>query len=342
MTPTRSVVLSLLVLAGLPDAGQAAAQRMDSQGRSSVARRQFVVLKIRTSAGYAVPGAVAMVGELAAVSADPQGDVRIELKPPMRLPLLVDIQARGYRSRQIMIEGFERSAIDVYLEAEAAGPRPGDQTVSAAELSPEKRQEVQKLENAGVRALAANDNPTAESLFRSAFELNPNSSLLATNLGIAVLRQGRPDEALVFLEKAYQLGPYQAFTVGNLALVRWMQGRYDDCYPLADRAIALGFKSELVRYSLGVLALGRGYHKQSALELGHVDPERFPYRDLFLSIALRGLGQSKAAARAFDTFLQHQSVALFVADTHGAPATVDPGVDVARDASRLNAAVPRP
>jgi hypothetical protein len=330
MTAHRTALISAAILGLLaaPPPPAAAQTTRGGGSRSLPIRERFLVVNVRTNAGDGVPGAVALVSEVDVVPADPQGIIRIELKPPLRLPLMIDIQAPGYRPRQIMIEGFERGAVDVYLEAEGGAPaRRGDQTVSAGELSPEKRQAAQKLEDAATRALEAGDNAKAEGLLRSALEISPHSSAVCTNLGIAILRQGRLDDAVVFLEKAHQIAPYVASTAGNLALIRWMQHRYDDCYLLVDRAVALGFPSQLARYCLGVLALGRGYLKQSALELGKVDSKRFQYRDLFLSIALRGLGQSKAADRAFQEFMGRQSLAMLVSTAHRRPHAFGDGGD---------------
>src|SRR5262245_39548614 len=66
MMHPRRVLLSLIVLAFATGGGHAAAQQPTSQGRSSVVRRQFVILNIRTSTGEGVPSAVAMVSEVMA------------------------------------------------------------------------------------------------------------------------------------------------------------------------------------------------------------------------------------------------------------------------------------
>jgi len=313
------VVSALVALSGVPLETRAQTPAPGSRPgttRSSNAQRGRVfILNVKDRDGGPVSSAIAFVGEVTTETSDTGGVIRIEQRPPVRLPMMIDVQAPGYRPRQILIDGFERGNIDVYLEKaenNTRGPR-GERSVSVGELSQEKKDAAQKLEEAGIRALAAGENARAEGLLRAALEQSPSSSLVYTNLGIALVRQGRLEEAVVFLEKGFSLAPYSPITAGNLGLLRWVQGRREECYELLDRAIALGFTSALAHYNLGVLALGRGYYRQSAEELHSVDPKRFRYRDLYLSIALRGLRQPKPAAKAFQDFLQRNPVGMLQA-----------------------------
>jgi Tfp pilus assembly protein PilF len=327
---TRAVMLVTAVLvafaAGPPESRAQTpppGTRPGTSGRSSnIQRGRMFTLNVKDKDGTPVPNAIAFIGEVTTENSDTGGVIRIEQRPPVRLPMMIDVQAPGYRPRQILIDGFERGNIDVYLEKveTATGPR-GERSISVGELSPERKEAAQRLEDAGIKALAAGENERAEGLLRAALEQTPSSSLAYTNLGISLVRQGRFDEAVPFLEKGFTLAPYSPVTAGNLGLLRWVQGRRDECYELLDRAIALGFTSPLAHYNLGVLALGRGYHRQAAEELQSVDSKRFRYRDLYLSIAFRGLRQPKLSAKAFQEFLQRNPVSMLQVVWHFAPVT---------------------
>ena len=90
---------------------------------------------------------------------------------------------------------------------------------------------------------------------------------------------------------------------------------------MLDRAVTLGFQSPLAHYYLGVLALGRGYYKQAVEELGSLDPDRFRYRDLYLSVAQRGLGKLQLARKTFREFLQRNPVEMLPVAARALPGT---------------------
>jgi tetratricopeptide (TPR) repeat protein len=303
---TAAALLVAAVLVAQPEATAQSPRPTRVPGRD-----RPIIINVRTQAGTPVNAAVALLNATFVVPADAQGIIRIDLRPPLRLPVQVDIHAPGYARRQIMIEGPEIGNIDIYLDEEKTNNTPrAERTVSAGELSKTNQAAAQKLEDTAYRAIEAGDYVKAEELLRSALGFAPDSSLIWTNLGVAILRQGRFGEAIQYLEKGFQLAPFTSTAAGNLGLVRWIQGRRDEAYELLDRAVALGFEAKGAHYFLGVLALGRGLYKQSFTELGLVDPKRFPYRDLYLSLALRGLHQHKPASKAFGDFLQRYSVAL--------------------------------
>jgi Tfp pilus assembly protein PilF len=270
-----------------------------------------LLLNIKDGAGFPIPNAAAIIAELATETTDAQGTVRIEVKPPIRLPLMVTVQASGFRTRQVMLDGFDSRGTDIYLERIAPEAPSDGRTVSVGELSAEDRTAVRKLEEEAVRALQARDSARAETLLRSAVARNPSSSATWVNLGIALLGLRRAEEATTAFEKAFHLTPYDRAACGNLGLMRCAVSRMDECYDLLDRAIALGFASAIAHYALGVLALERGHFKQSAEALATVDARRFRHRDLFLSIAQRGMGQHKASRSSFREYLRRNPVEVF-------------------------------
>jgi hypothetical protein len=323
VTPATLPVLLLVFLTGVATEAhsQTGQTRTPQTNRRNASRSRTFIINVKDNAGSPVPNAVAFLGEVSAESADSEGVIRIEPRAFLRLPMLVDVRARGFCPRQVLVEGFEQGSIDVYLEKVETGAPRRERTVSVGELSPDNRAASQKLEEATLRALESGDNQKAEELLRMALDENQSSSAIYINLGIAILRQGRTDEAAGYLEKGFQLAPYDRTAAGNLGLMRWVQGRHEECYDLLDRAVALGFQSPLAHYYLGVLSLGRGYYKQSAEVLGSLDPNRFRYRDLYLSVALRGLGKLQLARKTFLEFLQRNPVEMLPFAARALPGT---------------------
>ena len=317
----RVLLLAFVTGVATETHSQAAQTSAPQPNRRNASRSRTFIINVKDNAGSPVPNAVAFLGEISAETADSEGVIRIAPRAFLRLPMLVDVQARGFRPRQVLIEGLEQSSIDVYLEKVETGAPGRERTVSVGELSPENQAASQKLQEATVRALESGDNRKAEELLRTALDQNQSSSAIYINLAIAILRQGRTDEAAGFLEKAFQLAPYDRTAAGNLGLMRWVQGRYEECYDLLDRAVTLGFQSPLAHYYLGVLALGRGYYKQSAEVLGSLDPNRFRYRDLYLSVAQRGLGKLQLARKTFREFLQRNPVEMLPVAARALPGT---------------------
>jgi len=60
----------------------------------------------------------------------------------------------------------------------------------------------------------------AENEFRKAVETNPYNDVAHNNMGILLLNQGRPDEAILWLEKAMALNPHDKEILEDLNLAR--------------------------------------------------------------------------------------------------------------------------
>jgi hypothetical protein len=87
-----------------------------------------------------------------------------------------------------------------------------------------------------------------------------------------------------------------------------MQHRSEESYNLLRKAAAMGHETFLGNYIMGRVDLEKGLNKEAAYHLRKIPPKRFPYRDLYLSIALRNLGKTKAADEAHRNFLQRNPV----------------------------------
>ena len=111
-----------------------------------------------------------------------------------------------------------------------------------------------------------------------------------------------------WFEKAVQAAPYEPSMVANLGLVRWMQRRLDESYELLQRADSMGYSTPGGNFLLGVMSLRKSNPKLAMNYLKKVPVEKYPYRDLYLSLAQREAGKAKAAEESFRTFMKHHTV----------------------------------
>ena len=59
---------------------------------------------------------------------------------------------------------------------------------------------------------------------------------------------------------------------------------------------------------MAIMAIQKGFPKQAVDRLKKVPAEKYPYRDLYLSIALRECGKTKAADESYRAFLKRHAV----------------------------------
>lgn len=315
LRPWRGALLAvfLLCFAGSISAQDAGVSRSARSGVDPVTGARVFHIQVRDSGGMPLNGAVAVIGDIWVEQADSHGVIRFDTRPSLHLPAIVQVRARGYKPRSVLWDGTEKNT-EVYLDADEAvssAPSGGSKTVSVAELNPEHQRASRRLQQEAIEALAQNENQKAEQLLRKAIVLTPSVAGIQNNLGVALLRQRKFEEAAPYFEKAYEMRPLDASASGNLGLVRWMQGRPDECYMLLDRAVALGFSAPTANYYLGILALSKSRWKQAIEQLDRTNPERFPYRDLYRSYALRALGEERQASQTFLQFIRRMPATLF-------------------------------
>jgi hypothetical protein len=66
----------------------------------------------------------------------------------------------------------------------------------------------------------------------------------------------------------------------------------------------MGYESSMGHYILGVNSLDKGLAKEAVNHLKKVPSEKYLYRDLYLPLALRGCGKTKAAEDRYRNFLR--------------------------------------
>lgn len=94
-----------------------------------------------------------------------------------------------------------------------------------------ERQEFTHWITIGSQALSAGDNPTAESSFRKALDLDPRSVEVLNNLAISIARQGREDEAIALYKRALQLRVNDPITRRNLGIAYFRARQYQNALP---------------------------------------------------------------------------------------------------------------
>ncbi len=66
----------------------------------------------------------------------------------------------------------------------------------------------------------------------------------------------------------------------------------------------MGHETGSGNYIMGMVSLKKGEMKEAAKRLKKAPEGLFPYRDLFLSLALRNIGKTKEADKAFSRYLK--------------------------------------
>jgi tetratricopeptide (TPR) repeat protein/serine/threonine protein kinase len=108
------------------------------------------------------------------------------------------------------------------------------------------------------------DEAVAE--YRKAVALDPKEAHAHSNLGGALKDQGKLDEAVAECRKAIALDPKFAFAHNNLGRALNAQGKVDEAVAEYRKAIALGSKLALAHYNLGLALTDQGKVDEAVAE----------------------------------------------------------------------------
>jgi tetratricopeptide (TPR) repeat protein len=137
-----------------------------------------------------------------------------------------------------------------------------------------------------------------------AHQPTPSSPGIAHDLGIVALRRKDLESAGSWFQKAAEEAPCNAAFLGDLGPVRWMQHRWQESCQIGAKAFSEGYEPGLGHYLLGTVGLGKAESQEAVKHLGKIPADRFAYRDLCLSIAIRNCGKNKAADESFRNFVR--------------------------------------
>ncbi len=224
----------------------------------------------------------------------------------------VKVTASGYKPTRATLMPDSRSRFVVTLDKGEPIVGSSGTTVSAAELSTNVQNQSERLQEEASKALARQDYQNAGKLLMEAFQLTPSSPGIANNLGIVYLHLRDMESAGHWFQKAAEEAPYKGEILGNLGLVLWLQHRSDESYSVLTKASAHGYESSLAHYILGTVSLERGQSREAAQHLKKISPDKFRYRDLYLSIALRNCGKAKSADESYRNFIRRNPAPFLI------------------------------
>jgi len=280
-------------------------------------RCRSIAVKVTNQSGTPIMGA-AVVPENGAMEwrTDLQGIAAVPCRLLERASTTVSVSAPGYRAaNKVLLLRNAYPMVEVRLDNNEPVSRYGGMTVKASELKLGTRKQSVDLQKEAERALSAKDYDNAEKLFLEALQMMPSEGTISNNLGVIAMSRKDLESAGSWFQKASEEAPYRADILGNLGLVRWMQRRNDDSYAALAKAFAYGYRTVLGHYILGTIGLERGNSKEAVEHLKKVPTDRFPYRDLYLSIALRNCGKEKAANEAHRDFLRRNPAPFLISSS---------------------------
>jgi hypothetical protein len=268
-----------------------------------------IQVHVQDSSGMAVMGATVVTDiSFAQATTDSQGMAWIPCRSTNSTFANLEVSAPGYQPARVPMMPYGSSYLEVRLERQEPVRTGPEETISARELSPSIQAESQELLNQAGKAIERKDYDKAQDLLLKAQQLTPSAASVLNNLGVVALHKKDLDAAASWFEKAAHAAPFKPDIVGNLGLIRWIQHRNDESYTLLLKAASMGYDTSLGHYILGTVGLGKGMDKEAAENLKKISSDRYPYRDLYLSIALRNEGKTKAADESYRNFVKRNPV----------------------------------
>ena len=183
-------------------------------------------------------------------------------------------------------------------------------TISVDELYPDVQQKSLRLQEQAAKALAIR-TMRGTRLYLEALQLTPSSPIISNNLGVISLHLKDLDSAGKWFQKAAEEAPYKPDILGNLGLVLWCRAGWTKATIRARRHWSTATNRICALHPRDRRAQKRRKRSgRSTPQEGLRD--RFPQRDLYLSIALRNCGKTKDADASF-RFLKHNPAPLMAA-----------------------------
>jgi hypothetical protein len=212
------------------------------------------------------------------------------------------VSAPGFKNAIIASPDNGEASMEIRLDHYRPTVTGNGNTIAASELLHSTQRKVEQLNNKAWKALSQKKYQDAESLLGEAFQLGPSSVLTMNNLGVVSWRQGKYDQAISWFERAAKGAPNDPDIAGNLGVIQWILHRKEESYTTIQRAMSLGYKSELGHYIIGLANFENNRMAEAVDSMKKVSANIFPMRDLYISIAFRMLGKTKAADAHYRSF----------------------------------------
>jgi arylsulfatase A-like enzyme/Flp pilus assembly protein TadD len=142
----------------------------------------------------------------------------------------------------------------------------------------------------------------AEAVLREALTYNPGSFRIITALGIAMIDNGRFDEALDLLKRSLALVDFDPETWNYLGVAYWNMGRYEEAFQAYERALSLDGNYAIVFNNRGSLRLSLFLKERRPEELRQAleDFRKAVELDPKYASAWNGLGVGLLQSREID------------------------------------------
>jgi tetratricopeptide (TPR) repeat protein len=128
--------------------------------------------------------------------------------------------------------------------------------------------------------------------------LDPKDADTENNIAVALVRAGRAEAAIPYLERALAADPDAPELHGNLGLILSRQGRFDEAIPHLEKALAGGFDPENVHRALGRALAGKGRFDEAIPQFEAVAKSDDPLALGALSSVYAKVGRLEDALRA--------------------------------------------
>jgi tetratricopeptide (TPR) repeat protein len=136
---------------------------------------------------------------------------------------------------------------------------------------------------------------------------NPNSWAAYNNLGIALFRRGKVDEAIVQYHKALAINPRMADAYNGLALALFQKGKLDDAITQYHKALEISPQLALAHYNLGKALMKKGQVPEATAEF-----QKAMKINPFLADAHNDLGTVYLQKGQLDAAIEEYQVALVI------------------------------
>jgi Tfp pilus assembly protein PilF len=266
---------------------------------------------VKDSNGLTIEGAVISTESVELIT-DIRGRAVFPCNLYKSVSAVIEVCAAGYRRTRVPFQPDSASYFEVRLEKENPVTHPVQKTISVRQLPAAVKSESLTLQKQARDALATGDYGNAETLLLRALDLTPSSASILNNLGVAAARQNKKDSAEMWFERAAQANPGEPEAFGNLGLIRWSQHRPEESYDLLSKAASMKYETSAGNYIMAMVCMGKGLYGEAVRHLKKVPADRFPLRDLYLSLVLQHCGKAKAASDAHRKFLKHRRASYAV------------------------------
>ena len=134
----------------------------------------------------------------------------------------------------------------------------------------------------------------AESLFRQAVKATRNNYLAYNNLGAALSRQGRQQEAIPYFEKALNVRPDYIEALFNMGVALAGQGRYAEALPVYGRVLALNPRFAEAHNNAAIASAQMGNLNQAIIHFREAIRIHPDYREAINNLRIAEKQQSKS------------------------------------------------